>query len=121
MMLSKNPKGGFLMQKRTTDIVAYLTWIGLVVAFLAGDRERSKFHLNQALVLTIGGVVWSVVYRVARVVLGALTFGLANGVLGGLNALVSIVILVLTILGLINAVQGEEKPLPLIGGIVIYR
>ena len=24
------------MSKRTTDIVSYLTWIGLVVAFLAG-------------------------------------------------------------------------------------
>ena len=39
------------MNKRTTDIVAYLTWIGLVVAFVAGDRQRSKFHLNQALAL----------------------------------------------------------------------
>lgn len=109
------------MSKRTTDIVAYLTWIGLVVAFLAGDRQRSRFHLNQALVLTIGGVVWTVIYRVARAVIGTLTFGLLNGVLGGLNALVSVVILVLTIMGLINAIQGVEKPLPIIGGIEIYR
>lgn len=41
------------MSKRTTDIVAYLTWIGLIVAFLAGDRRNSRFHLNQALVLSI--------------------------------------------------------------------
>ncbi len=109
------------MNKRTTDIVSYLTWIGLVVAFLAGDRRSSRFHLNQALVLTIIGVLWTVVYRVASVVLGIMTFGLINGILGALNALVWVVLLVLTIMGLVNAVQGVEKPLPLIGGIVIYH
>ena len=54
-------------------------------------------------------------------VLGIMTFGLANGILGALNAVVCVVLLVLLILGLVNAVQGVEKPLPLIGGIVIYR
>lgn len=109
------------MNKRTTDIVAYLTWIGLIVAFVAGDRQRSKFHLNQALVLAIVSVAWAVIYRVAYVVLGVATFGLANGLLGALNALVTIVLLVLLVLGLVHAVQGEEKPLPIIGGIVLYR
>lgn len=109
------------MNKRTTDIVAYLTWIGLVVAFVAGDRQRSKFHLNQALVLAILSAAWTVIYRVVYVVLRIVTFGLATGVLGALNALVTIVLLVLFVLGLVNAVQGQEKPLPLIGGIVIYR
>ena len=109
------------MSKRTTDIVAYLTWIGLVVAFLAGDRRNSRFHLNQALVLTVVGVVWTVVYRVAYTVIGIASFGLLTGVMGALNALVSLVLLVLTIMGLVNAIQDVEKPLPIIGGIVLYR
>lgn len=109
------------MSKRTTDIVAYLTWIGLIVAFLAGDRRNSRFHLNQALVLSIISFLWTVVYRVVSLVLGIMTFGLANGILGALNAVVCVVLLVLLILGLVNAIQGVEKPLPLIGGIVIYR
>ena len=109
------------MSKRTTDIVAYLTWIGLIVAFLAEDRRNSRFHLNQALVLSIISFLWTVVYRVVSLVLGIMTFGLANGILGALNAVVCVVLLVLLILGLVNAVQGVEKPLPLIGGIVIYR
>ena len=66
------------MNKRTTDIVAYLTWIGLMVAFVAGDRHRSKFHLNQALVLAILSAAWTVIYRVAYVVLNIVTFGLAR-------------------------------------------
>ena len=109
------------MSKRTTDIVAYLTWIGLVVAFLAGDRRNSRFHLNQALVLTIVGIVWMVIYRIAAPILRVASFGLLTGLVGALNALVSLVLLVLTIMGLVNAIQGVEKPLPLIGGIVLYR
>lgn len=109
------------MNKKTTDIVAYLTWIGLIIAFVAGDRQRSRFHLNQALVLAILSAVWTVLYRIAYVVLNIATFGLIGGVLGAVNALVTIVLLVLMILGLVHAIQGEEKPLPLIGGIVIFR
>lgn len=41
------------MDKKTTGIVAYLTWIGLVIAFVAGDKEGAKFHLNQALVILL--------------------------------------------------------------------
>ena len=39
------------MSKKTTDIVAYITPIGLLLAFLIGDRENCKFHINQALVI----------------------------------------------------------------------
>ena len=39
------------MDTKTTSIVAYITWIGLLIAFCAGDREGAKFHLNQALVI----------------------------------------------------------------------
>ena len=34
------------MDTKTTSIVAYITWIGLLIAFCAGDREGAKFHLN---------------------------------------------------------------------------
>ena len=34
------------MDAKTTGIVAYITWIGLVIAFVLGDREGAKFHLN---------------------------------------------------------------------------
>ena len=98
------------MSKRTTDIVSYLTWIGLVVAFLAGDRRGSRFHLNQALVLTVCGVIWTIVYRVAYGIIRVISFGLLTGIMGALNALVTVVLLVLTIMGLVNAIQGEEKP-----------
>ena len=41
------------MDKKTTGIVAYLTWIGWLIALLAGDKEGAKFHINQALVILL--------------------------------------------------------------------
>lgn len=109
------------MSKRTTDIVAYLTGVGLLIAFLAGDRKNSRFHLNQALVLFLAGIIWNVVYRILRVVVKVLTFGLLTGVVGAVNAIVTLLLLVLFILGLVSAIKGEEKPVPILGGIDLYR
>lgn len=109
------------MSKRTTDIVAYLTGVGLLIAFLAGDRKNSKFHLNQALVLFLAGILWNIVYRILHFVVRILSFGLLTGITGALNAIVTLLLLVLFILGLVNAIKGEEKPLPIIGGIVLYQ
>ena len=44
------------MDKKTTGIVAYLTWIGLIIALVAGDKEGASFHLNQALVIFLFAV-----------------------------------------------------------------
>lgn len=101
------------MDKKTTGIVAYLSWIGLLIAFLAGDKEGAKFHLNQSLVLVIVSVAG----------------GLASGILtviiplvGGLvSAVISVFVFVCMILGIISAVKEEEKELPLIGQIKILK
>ena len=45
------------MDKKVTGIVAYITIIGWLIAFLAGDKEGGKFHLNQALVLNLASLI----------------------------------------------------------------
>ncbi len=89
-----------LMDTKTTGIVAYLTWIGLLVAFLAGDKEGAKFHINQSLVLFLFGL------------LGAIPFvGLAW----------DIFIFVCWIIAFVGACQGQEKEVPLLGKIKIIK
>ena len=46
------------MNARTTSIIAYLTWVGLLIAILAGDKDGAKFHINQEekQVPLIGGI-----------------------------------------------------------------
>ncbi len=96
------------MDKKMTGIVAYITWVGLIIAFCAGDKEGAKFHLNQALVIWLGYVIAAVVAFVPFV--------------GGIVALVlEVYLFVMFIMGLVAAIKEEEKPLPLIGGIKILK
>lgn len=96
------------MDRKATSVVAYLTWIGLLIAFVAGDREGAKFHLNQALVICIGYFIASFVFVIP--VLGWLV-----------GAAAYIFLLVCTIMGIISALNGEEKELPLIGSIKLLK
>lgn len=103
------------MSKKATGIVAYITWIGWIIAFCAGDKEGAKFHLNQALNLWIINVASSVL----SFVLGGIpVIGLIVGIV---CTVVGIFTFVCWILGLINAIKEEEKPLPLIGGIALLK
>ena len=96
------------MDKKVTSIVAYLSWIGLLIAFVAGDREGAKFHLNQSLVIWLAGIVLGVVMIVP--VLGWLV-----GLVGG------IFLFIYWIIGLVSAIQGQEKEIPLLGKIQLLK
>ena len=93
------------MNKHATDIVAYLSWPGLLIAFLAGDRVGSRFHLNQSLVIWIAGTVIGIVAKWTPL------FGWLIGLVGGLFCGVC------WFIGIINAIQGVEKEVPLLGQI----
>lgn len=88
------------MDTKTTSWVAYLTWIGLIIAFCAGDKEGAKFHLNQALVIALFSLLDCIP-----------VIGWIWGVF----------MLVCWIMGLVAAVNQEEKRVPLIGNIQILK
>lgn len=96
------------MDKRTTDIVAYLTYVGLLIALVAGDRERSKFHLNQSLVIWLTFTVVGLVSRVPLV-------GWMIGAVG------SIFCSICWFIGIINAIQGVEREVPVLGQIKLLH
>lgn len=96
------------MDKKITGIVAYITMIGWIVAFLAGDKEGAKFHLNQAL------LVW--LLNLVNMIIGWIP------VIGyWVSLVISIFVFVCWIIGLIHACKEEEKELPLIGQIKILK
>lgn len=107
-ILSHKSAEGENMNKKTTGIIAYITWIGWIVAFCAGDKEGAKFHLNQALVILIGQIVAAVINYIPYV----------GGIVG---AILSIFLFVCWIMGLIYACQEQEKEVPLIGQIKILK
>ncbi len=116
------------MDKKITSIVAYagvlggalglLPGIGKLgmflpliiwcVAYFAGDKSGAKVHLNQTLILVIVGLIGSII-----------------GIIPVIGFIVNLIIWVATvvfgILGLIAAIKGEDKKLPIIGDIAILK
>ena len=95
------------MNKHITDIVSYLSWPGLLIAFFAGDRYASRFHLNQSLVIWIAATLIGIVWKWIPL------FGWLVGFVGGLFCALC------WFIGIINAIQGVEKEVPLLGQIKI--
>lgn len=97
-----------IQEGKTMAVVSYITVIGLLIAYLVNSGKRNtftSFHIGQSV----------------RVVL----LGLANYVLsfllpaslGFIISLISIGVLVLAILGIVNAANGKAVPLPVIGNL----
>ncbi len=91
-------------------LMGILSYIGIlfIVPLLATKESKfARFHANQGLVLFITDIV---LFTVA---------GIIDGFVPIIGALVSwavyVFVLVLMILGIVNAANGEEKELPVIG------
>ncbi len=118
------------MNKKATSIVSYCTILGWLVAFLAGDKENAKFHLNQGLVLGIFSTGIEIILSVVTAVLTAIAgiggiigwiFGAFSFIVGLFGSLVGILTAVLIVVGILNAVNDKESELPLIGKIKILK
>lgn len=94
---------------RTFAILSYaLGLVGLpffLVPLIMRNNEFSLYHAKQCLLLWLAGIVVSVVGSMLMVV--CIGFILLPAAV--------IFLLVLDIMGLINAVKGEQKPVPLVG------
>lgn len=96
------------MNNKTLSMVAYITLIGWLIAYLKGKDKADdllKYHLKQALGLAIVSILLSIVLNVIAHIVPGLSF---LGLLGW-------VIVILWIMGIINAANMAKKPVPLIG------
>lgn len=90
---------------KTTAIIAYLTLIGLIIAFVMNSDKKNSFasfHIRQSLGIGLTGLALGVV-----------------GVIPILGWLISIFgslfLIVLWIIGFIGALNGQRKAVPLLG------
>ncbi|WP_052496487.1 import component protein [Pedobacter lusitanus] len=101
------------MKNRTMAIIAYITLIGWIVAYLEFKKTDRKstlvnYHLGQALGLMIISVVLSITSSIILVIIPAL---------GSILYLILLLPLVLLLFGIVAASNEVEKPVPLIGKI----
>lgn len=99
------------MDKKTVEgrKLAWLSYLGilLLIPLLANedDNEFSKFHVKQGIVLLVVSIIW----RVICVILNRIPFMRPVCLVGMLF------LVILMIIGIINALQGKTEPLPVIG------
>jgi uncharacterized membrane protein len=89
-------------------ILAYLGILFLVPLLAAKESRFAMYHANQGLVLFLFALAVGVVMAVP-------VLGWIVGVVGWVAEIVFM------ILGIINAANGQMKPLPLIGGITLLK
>lgn len=99
------------MNKHATDVVSYLTWVGLLVACVAGDRAASRFHLNQSLVIWLAATLCGIAAKLVGWI--PVVGWIVKAALWIVEALCAVCWLI----GLIDAIRDVEKPVPVLGKI----
>ncbi len=96
------------MDKKVIDEgkgLAWLSYLGLLLLIpllVNKDNEYSKFHVKQGLVLLICGIITRILWIIPVI-------GWVVGMVVG------IFLLVLMIIGIVNALNEKTEPLPVIG------
>ena len=88
---------------KTIAIISYLWIIGLLIAFLMNQEKRNyfaAFHIRQSFGLSLLIFAISLVTKFGIPIFGSIIF------LGWF---------VLWVIGILGAIKGEEKPVPLFG------
>jgi uncharacterized membrane protein len=89
---------------KTIAIVSYITIIGTVIAFVMNQNKHNyfaSFHIRQALGIFLTGLIVNFLQRYIDFDWVDLTLSLG--------------VFILWITGLIGAIQGQEKRVPLLG------
>ena len=103
-----------MSSNRTVRIITILDYVGflcLLGLFIEKDNEDVRFHTNQGLILFIVEIVVSLL---------SLLLGLIPFVGRPVGELLRLFCLVLMILGILHAVYGVRRPLPLIGRLATF-
>lgn len=93
---------------KTMAIVSYIFFIGLLIAFIINNDKKNSFttyHIRQSLGIYLLWFACRIAFSLLSIVI----------YIPILSWLIYISMIVLVVLGLVAAVQGEEKPVPLVG------
>ena len=102
-------------------VMAVIAYILFFIPLLTGDHKKSPFvmyHTNQGTVLFLASVALWIASSILGAILGAIRLWFIGSLL---SSLVGIAILALAILGIISALNGVMKPLPVIGKFTIIK
>lgn len=113
-------------QNKVMAILSYFGFLVIIPILAAKESKFARYHANQGLILFIAMIGWSIADYILTAILRALLwrsmglweiYSLCSTVLN----LVYIVFTVLAVIGIVNALNGKAKELPVIGKYKILR
>ena len=102
-----------VQSNKVMGVLSYLGILVLIPLFAAKNSPFARFHCNQGIVLALAEVLAGIVLGIGR------SLPLIGWIFRLLGGLASILWIVLAVIGIVNAVNGRAKELPIIGGIKI--
>lgn len=106
---------------KNNTLMAALSYIGILVLipmFAAKESPFARFHVNQGFLLFVCEIAYGVVQWIIKEIFFLIFGGFAYWIYKLVSILLSIiglVFLAVSIVGIVNAVNGKAKELPLIG------
>lgn len=104
---------------KAAALLSYIWVLVIVTLIIAPDSKFAKYHANQGVSLLVCEVIYGIVKYILGIICGFIP--IIGSIIMALFGLIGIVFLVLRILGIVNVIKGEAKPLPLIGSIQIIK
>ena len=104
-----------IQQNKTMGILAYILFFIPLLA--AKESKFGRYHANQGLILQLTLVALWIVQSIISGILAVFAFGAVLAI-GAIFWLVYLALSVLAIIGIINAAQGQVKPVPVLGSII---
>lgn len=106
-------------QNKVMALLAYLGLLFLVPLFAAPNSKYARYHTNQGLVLCLAAVAFGIVHVILTFLLLAISWRLSF--LSTIIGLLWIAFPVWCVIGIVNALNGKAKELPIIGKIKILK
>mgnify|MGYP006277477799 CR=1 FL=1 len=85
-------------EDKTVAILSYITWVGWIIAIILHNNQRTElgaFHIRQTLGLYLTAIIlWFIPL---------------------LGWILNLIVFIFWIVGLVNAINGQKQPVPLVG------
>lgn len=109
------------MQKnKIFHILSYIPYLFLISLFIPEKNNPTvRFHCGQGMILTIVSLVFEIIFTILGFILG--WSSILAYIVAIPAAIIDIAVFVLIIIGIVNAVNDKETPLPIIGQYAFYK
>lgn len=108
-----------VVNSRITAALAYLGILAVVLFFVEKKSSFVRYHVGQGMNLFVLEIVYGIIYQFLAAAVLMISWRLYF--LVKLIGAVALVFPALAVIGIINAVNGQEKELPVIGKIRLVK